>query len=191
MPSWGTKALLFVAAMALVFAAGFYRQATQDGEGVGFALNFPATAKAAGGMGARGTEGYVLVNTAHTGLIKRMLQPDVVSLSSHFVKNVGTTPRRIRIAAEGFQYPVTLESHEKAWNERTHTIDRVIPPGASAGMAAYVDLPKPLPSKPLIDDGALVVYDADSGAKLTSLPVRIIGLGGSASTGAGGDCCAQ
>jgi hypothetical protein len=185
----GKAALWFVVTVAMVFAVGFYRDAIGDGEAASFGLNYPATGKDVGGIGARGTEGYALVNLAHMGLLKKMTQPNVVEFSSHFVKNVGDEARRIRLEAEGFAYPVRWESNEATWDEEKREIGRPLQPGSMVTVHLFVTLPKPLPPGDTILDGKIVVYDADTDERLSALPVFVV-RNNAAATKAG-DCCGQ
>lgn len=183
----GRAVLWFVLTVAIVFAVGFYRESMNDGESVHFSINYPASGSDAGGMGARGAEGLVVVNVAHTGVVKHLLQPRVINLSTHWLHNAGDRPRRVRLEAEGFVYPVRWESTERTWDERTHSIGRVLPPGSNATVDWFVTLPDPLPEGDSIMAGAIVVLDADTGQRLTRLPIHIVA--NDAGAAKAGDCC--
>ena len=181
--------LLFLAAMAAAFSLGAYRNTMGDAESVHYSLNFPARGFAAGGEGAMGKSGHVIVNLANTGFIKQFLQPNEVNLSSHWVKNVGDKSRRIRLEAEGVQYPLKWDSIDKYWDERTRTIQRPLAPGESVTVDWELTLPRPLPDTDLIVDARIVVYDADTGDRLTAMPIRIVNSAAAAAKA--GDCCAE
>ncbi len=181
--------LWFALAMALAFGLGAWRVTMADGESVGFAVNYPASGGDAGGPGAMGNTGVVEMNVGNTGILKRIVQPDVVSLSSHWVRNVGDTPRRIRVAAEGFDYPIRWESHELTWDEETHSVGRLLDPDEAIGVELFVTLPWPYPADIYtLDQGKFTVYDADTGELLTALPISIVNTRFGAAKG--GDCCA-
>ncbi|MDH4139896.1 MAG: hypothetical protein OEV43_04930 [Coriobacteriia bacterium] len=182
------KLLWFAATVAIVFAVGSYRQFTQTGESVHFALNYPAEGQSAGGLGARGADGYLVVDVARTGLIKKILQPNVINLSTHWLHNAGDTPRRIRVSAEGFGYPIRWESTDKTWNEEQLEIGRTLDPGEDVTVDLFVTLPRPLPPGDVLASGDIVVHDADTGDRLTVFPVRIVR--GAAAAAEAGDCCA-
>jgi hypothetical protein len=184
-PKHSGKILWFVVTMAIVFAAGFYRQTIQTGESVHFSLNYPATGMQTGGLGAMGDTGKLVVEVAKVSPIKKLLQPNVFNLSTHWLRNVGDTPRRIRIELEGFDCPVRWESTDKTWDEKTHEIGRVLAPGDDVTVDWFVTLPRPLPEDDVIIDGAIVVLDAETGERLTEFPVKF--LGGEATVGEGGD----
>jgi hypothetical protein len=182
------KWLWFAVAVGVAFGLGAWRGTMADGESVHYAVNYPAEGKEAGGPGARGGTGFVVVNVAHTGLLKRITQPNVVNLSTHWLRNVGKKPLRIRLAAEGFTMPIRWDSLELAWDAENHSVSRPLAPGEAITVDWYVTLPRPIPITKVIDEGKLVVYDADTGKALTRLPIAIVN--GKVTTGAGGDCCA-
>jgi pimeloyl-ACP methyl ester carboxylesterase len=62
----GRYLLLFCAAMAAAFALGAFRNTMADAESVHYSLNFPASGTAAGGEGAMGKSGRVVVDLANT-----------------------------------------------------------------------------------------------------------------------------
>jgi hypothetical protein len=185
----GRYLLLFVAAMAAAFSLGALRTTMGDAESVHYSLNFPARGYAAGGEGAMGKSGHVIVNLGNTGFIKQLLQPNEVNLSSHWVKNVGETTRRIRLEAEGVQYPLKWGSIDKSWDERTLTLQRPLKPGESVTVDWDLTLPRPLPDEDIIVDARIVVYDADTGDRLTAMPIRIVNSAAAAVKA--GDCCAE
>ncbi|MDO8847494.1 MAG: hypothetical protein Q7W51_03805 [Coriobacteriia bacterium] len=181
------KVLWFIATMTVVFAAGYYRQTIQTGESVHFALNYPAEGDETGGLGALGADGKLVVQVEKVSPIKKLLQPNVFNLSSHWLRNVGDTPRHIRLELEGFNYPVRWESTDKTWDEETHSIGRILEPGEDVTVDWFVTLPRPVPTDDVIIEGAIVVIDADTGERLTVFPVKF--MGGDAVIGEGGDCC--
>jgi hypothetical protein len=185
----GRYLLLFCAAMAAAFALGAFRNTMADAESVHYSLNFPASGTAAGGEGAMGKSGRVVVDLANTGFIKQALQPNEVNLSSHWVKNVGDRPRRIRLEAEGVTYPLRWESMERSWDERTRTLGRVLAPGESVTVDWQLTLPRPVPTGVLVDSH-IVVFDADTGERLTELPIHIVNGAAAAAAAKAGDCCA-
>jgi hypothetical protein len=182
-------ALLFVVGLAAAFALGFFRSTMGDAESVHYSLNFPARGFAAGGEGAMGKSGHVIVNLANTGFIKQLLQPNEVNLSSHWVKNVGDKTRRIRLEAEGVQYPLKWGSIDKSFDESTLIVQRPLKPGESVTVDWDLTLPRPLPEDDIIVDARIVVYDADTGERLTAMPIRIVNS--AAAAVAAGDCCAE
>jgi hypothetical protein len=185
----GRYLLVFALGLVAAFALGFFRSTMGDAESVHYSLNFPARGFAAGGEGATGRSGHVIVNLANTGFIKALIQPNEVNLSSHWVKNVGEKTRRIRLEAEGVQYPLKWTSIDKSFDERTLTVQRPLKPGESVTVDWDLTLPRPLPEADIIVDARIVVYDADTGERLTAMPIRIVNSAAAAVQA--GDCCAE
>jgi hypothetical protein len=183
------RVALFALAMVAAFALGSWRSTMSDAESVHFAVNYPATGKDMGGPGAMGATGSVQVNVGNTGFLKKVAQPNVVNLSTHWLKNVSDAPLRIRVAAEGFKYPIRWDSLDVDWDEETHTVSRALRPEESITVDWFVTLPWPFPADTYtLDQGTFTVYDADSGERLTALPVSIVNSRFLAAKG--GDCCA-
>jgi hypothetical protein len=180
---------LFAVAVAAAFALGSWRSTMSDAESVHFAVNYPATGKEMGGPGAMGATGSVQVNVGNTGFLKGWVQPNVVNLSTHWLKNVSDTPLHIRVAAEGFKSPIRWDSLDVDWDEETHTVSRSLRPKEAITIDWYVTLPRPFPADTYtLDQGTFAVYNADSGERLTALPVAIVNSEFLAAKG--GDCCA-
>ena len=183
------KLSLFGLAMVVAFALGAWRGNMSDAESVHFAVNYPASGKDAGGPGAMGATGSVRVNVGNNGFLKSWAQPNVVNLSTHWLKNVSDRPMRIRVAAEGFKYPIRWDSLDVDWDEQTHSVSRALRPDESVTVDWFVTLPRPFPADVFtLDRGTFAVYDADSGQRLTALPISIVNSGFAAAQG--GDCCA-
>jgi hypothetical protein len=168
---WIRTGLFFGVAIVFVFALGWYRAGISDAD---FSLNYPAQGTRAGGVGAMGKEGVVVVNLANTGLIKRLVQPNVVNLSSHWLRNVGDRPRRVSIEMSGMPYPVRWDSTERTWNETSHAIGRSLAPSSTATVDWFITLPDKLPAADTIVDARIVVRDSETGEQLTVLPLKIV-----------------
>lgn len=187
-------AAFFAAALVFVLGLGWYRAAISDAESVHFALNYPASGTAAGGVGAMGKDGIVVVNLADTGVLKRMVQPNLINLSSHWLRNVGTRPRRVSLEITGTSYPVRWESNEKTWEPATHTIGRSLAPSSTATVDWYIELPDRLPPGDVLVDARILVRDTADMSVLTSLPLKVVKNNAAArkaveAARAGGDCC--
>jgi len=128
----------------------------------------------AGGLVAWGTEGAIRVDLGKAGLLKRMLQPWVVSLSSHWIRNVGQLERRIRLELDACGLPVRWETFEAAWDPASHATTRAIPPGGTFSMDWVLDVPPARRASPILCVGALRVFDAETGALLTELPLTLV-----------------
>jgi len=173
--------------IALVFALGAYNKAIASGERGSFVMNFPATGKAAGGPSPRALTGTVIIPLDNAGVIKRAVQPGVIEVASHVVTNVGGKPQRIRFETVGFTAETEPHSRDRAWNPATGEIERDLAPGASVDYGLLVKLPDPLPNRSVPVSGTIYVVDAQSGARLSALPVFFQRSGFPQSAG---DCCA-
>lgn len=182
-----TQAVLWgVVGASLVFVLGAYGGSIAGGERGSFTMNFPAEGKECGGPNPRELTGSIAVPVDSAGAIKRAVQPHVVEVASHVVRNVGETPRYISFVTSGFPEGTEYHSRDKAWNERTHAIEREISPGEAVDFGLLVRLPDPLPAKPVLVDGLIAVVDTESGERISELPVRIVRSGAAA---VAGECC--
>lgn len=202
---WRTRGRpLAAAAAGLVIALllAVWRADISAAESVHFSLNIPeaAAGHVPGGMGATGREGRILVDLARMGTPKRLLQPALLNLSSHWVKNVGAEPLRVRLAlveaAPPAYGPVPIEwsSTERSFDPVTHDLGRVLEPGDSVSVDWEFRLPARAYAGPSDEASASIAWtgvlearDADTGVVLTRLPITI----GRLLTGATGGavCC--
>jgi hypothetical protein len=176
-----------LAGVAVVCLLGAYGGTVAAGERGGFTMNFPASGREAGGPSPRELTGVVVVSLDRAGIVKRLVQPSVVEVASHVVRNVGTVPRRIRFEAEGFGDEIEWHSRDRAWNPNTHEIERDIAPGEAVDFGLLVQVPKPLTPSAVPLQGAIRILDARNGTLLSTLPVRFVRSG----MAQGGDCCEQ
>ncbi len=179
--------LWVVVGLALVFALGAYNKSISAGERGGFVMYYPAKGKEAGGPSARALTGTVVVPLGSQGFIKRLLQADTIEVASHTVINKGDSARRIRFEATGFPQDVEWHSRDRAWNPRTHEIERDLPPGSAVDLSLMVRLPDPLPSRAVPASGTITVVDARTGERLSALAVYFQQSGFPMT---GGECCA-
>lgn len=167
--------MVFIATFFIALLFGYYRQTLSQAESVHFSLNFPAKALSeVGGLGPRGHEGIVQVNLANIGLLKRLIQPNVVNLSSHWIKNTSHRPMRIKIYLINCDYPIHTSTPEKCWNEVTRTFERSINPGEMVSMDWNITIPDQFMTEKYILDAGVTVVDADTGNQISYLPVKII-----------------
>ncbi len=194
--TWG----LALAGFAFAIAFGMWAQSlfTQS-ELVHFSVNYPSTGSSAekmsccnlggpwsrdrdadwneyvsGGVLTWGEEGEIAVDVGKQGLLKRLIQPSFVSLSSHWMRNVGTQPYFIRLDMDMCGMDLDWETFERDWDPVTKTSTRVIEPGDTYNMDWYFHIPPQLRSRPVVCEGLLTVYDAETDERLTELPIRIL-----------------
>ena len=157
---------------ALVITLGAYAGSISGGERGGFVMNFPAEGLEVGGPSPRALTGSIEIPLESAGFIKRAFQPSVVEVASHMVSNVGDVPRRIRFEAVGFKDSLEMHSRDRAWNRETGEIEREIGPGEAVDFGMIVHLPDPLAAVNIPVKGTIAIYDAETGEKLSELPVR-------------------
>ena len=187
--------------VGLLFAVGFGRWAQSlfvVSELVHFSVNFPSDGRAetmsccdiggpwareheadwndypAGGVLAYGDEGALVMDIGREGWIKRALQPYFISISSHWLRNVGTQPYRIQLEMEMCGMDLEWLTFESAWDPVTHTSTRSIEPGKSFNMDWFFTIPPELRHQPVVCEGELRIVDADSKLLLTEMPIKIL-----------------
>jgi hypothetical protein len=129
---------------------------------------------ASGGLLTWGEEGQIVVDVGQQGLIKRTLQPNFLSLSSHWIRNVGTQPYQIRIEMDMCGMDLEWETFERDWDPVGHTSTRAINPGDTYNMDWYFRLSEQDRNRSVICDGQLSLFDAQTGSLLTELPIKIV-----------------
>jgi hypothetical protein len=190
-----------LALLGLVFAVGFGKWAQSlftKSELMHFSVNFPSEGRAetmsccnvggpwsrehdpdwneypSGGLLAYGDEGALVVDVGQQGFLKRLLQPNLISISSHWLRNVGTQPYRIRIEMDMCDLEMEWLTFERDWDPVTQTSTRDIEPGDTYNMDWFFTLTPDQRNRSVICDGELRLVDAGSGDLLTDLPVRIV-----------------
>lgn len=130
-----------------------------------------------GGLLAYGEEGALVVDVGQQGFLKRTLQPNYISISSHWLRNVGTQPYRIRLEMDMCDLEMEWLTFERAWDQAAQSSTRHIEPGDTFNMDWFFTIPDGQRSQAVICDGELRVLDAERGDLLTDLPVRIVNSG--------------
>lgn len=127
-----------------------------------------------GGVLVWGTEGCIVLDVGKEGLLKRTLQPGLINLSTHWLRNVGTKPYQIRLDMDMCGMELEWETHEAAWDAETRTSTRKIEPGKVFNMDWYLHIPPELFDQAVVCEGQLAVFDAETDLQLTMLPIKII-----------------
>jgi hypothetical protein len=194
----GTYALALV---GFLFAIGFGKWAQSlftKSELMHFSVNFPSEGRAEtmsccdvggpwaqsygddwndypeGGLLAYGEEGALVVDVGQQGWLKRTLQPNLISISSHWLRNVGTQPYRIRLEMEMCDLETEWLTFERDWDQATQTSTRYIEPGDTFNMDWFFKIPLEQFHQSMICDGELRIIDSESATLLTDLPVQIV-----------------
>jgi hypothetical protein len=195
MKTWG------LALLGLAFAVGFGLWAQSlftVSELVHFSVNFPSDGRAetmaccnvggpwerdhgpdwddypSGGLLAYGEEGALVIDVGRQGVLKRILQPNYLSISSHWIRNVGTQPYQIRLQMEMCGMELEWLTFERDWDPVTKTSTRLIEPGDTYNMDWFFTVPAEDRDQSLICEAQLSVFDAQSDALLTAMPIKII-----------------
>jgi len=180
-----------VVGVTVALALGAYGKSIGAAERGGFVMNYPATGTECGGASAKALTGSITVPLGTAGIIKSVLQPNVIEVASHSVRNVGDVPRRIRFEVSGFETTagvpaeIVWHSRDKAWNPATHEIDRDIAPGQAVDFGLEMTLPEALPVVRVPLKGDILVRDAVTDELLSSLAVKFERV----ALPVGGDCC--
>ena len=127
-----------------------------------------------GGVLTWGTEGKVVVDVGNQGWLKQTLQPDFVSISTHWIRNVGQQPYQIRLDMDLCGMDLEWETFEANWDQATKTSTRFIQPGEVFNMDWYFHIPVEYRDRSTICEGKLAIFDAQSQDLLTELPINII-----------------
>ena len=127
-----------------------------------------------GGLLAWGEENRVLFDVGRQGWIKRLVQPNFITISSHWMRNVGTQPFRIRLEMDMCDLETEWDTFERDWDPVTHTSTRYIEPGKLFNMDWFFRITPEQRQRDVLCDGKLSVFDADAGTLLSELPISII-----------------
>jgi hypothetical protein len=190
-----------LALLGFIFAIGFGKWAQSlftKSELMHFSVNFPSEGRAetmscctiggpwarehdadwndypSGGLLAYGEEGALVVDLGQQGLLKRTIQPNFISISSHWLRNVGSQPYRIRIEMDMCDLPLEWVTFERDWDPVTKTSTRFVEPGDTFNMDWFLTISPEQRQQSTVCAGELRILDAASGDLLTDLPVQIV-----------------
>ncbi len=127
-----------------------------------------------GGLLVWGREGRITVDLGGQGILKRLAQPDVLTVSSHWLRNIGVRPYRICLGFDACGMPVTWDTFERDWDNDSRCATRQLSPGETFNMDWILRIPEPRRRRRIICESHIDVIDADSGGLLTRFPVSII-----------------
>jgi len=127
-----------------------------------------------GGMMVWGREGAVVVDIGKQSFLKHAAQPWEITLATYWIRNVGTTPRKIRLDLDMCGAPLEWVTFEREWDQATQTTTRDIPPGTTFAMDWHIHVPENRRGLETICQGGLNIFDARTGRLLTHLPIEII-----------------
>lgn len=125
-----------------------------------------------GGLLAFGRQGRVVVDIGKRNFLKEIFQPNVLALSSHWIRNVGTTSRRICIHADFCEFKTSLVTFEKNWDPLTNCATRAIEPKELFNMDWIVRFPES-DKRPIYCEGKITIVDQQTNKPLTVFPITI------------------
>jgi len=127
-----------------------------------------------GGLLAWGRENEITVDLGRRGMLKQIFDSSKLLMSSHWIRNIGVRPYRIRVELFLCDMPQTRVTFEKHWDDTKLETTRNISPGGTFNLDWIVTLTPDWKKRSNLCRGNLNITDADSGDRLTALPVRII-----------------
>lgn len=136
----------------------------------------------------------ITIDLQARGILKNLLQPQLEGLSTHWIYNLGTKPVKIRLNLANVPSDLQVDWEVNSgfeYDEATHTFLTPLKPGGSIpnlGIDWIFHIPAYYMDEPVIYDGGLQVIDANTGAVLTFIPIKIVN-GGASSSGSAGGCC--
>ena len=188
-------AVAFLAMFAVTIVASSYAADFGKHEMVHFWLAFPAGTvikpTVLRGPGPPIALTPLTIDLDQRGVLKNLLNPSIEAISTHWIYNYGKKPVRIGLDLVNCTFPVIWEVGANfPYDPETRTFTQPLMPGQSIpnlGIDWIFKIPPSLMYSPVIYDGGLVIFDADTGETLTFLPIKIV-RGSDVSSG-GANCC--
>lgn len=190
------KAIIaFVTMLAITIYAGAYSSALSRSEIVHFWVAVPAgnvtSPMVARGAGPPINLAPISIDLDRRGVLKNWLSPDIEAISTHWIYNVGKRPVKVQMELVNCSIPVKWEVNANfEYNPDNHTFTQPLMPGQSIpnlGIDWIFQIPAYYMDERVIYDGGLMIKDANTGALLTFIPIKIVRGGGETSGGA--SCC--
>ncbi len=172
----------FVFALLITLYSGVYSQDLSKSEIVHFWIAAPAGNITKPitiiGVGPPISMAPLVIDLDQRGILKKILNPNIEAISTHWIYNVGKKPIRIKLELIEPPYPVIWEV-KAAWpyDPETHTFTKPLPPGMGIPKLS-IDwifiIPDYYMDEKIIYDGGLLVIDADTNEVLTFLPIKFV-----------------
>jgi hypothetical protein len=167
---------------ALIFGSSFYAKSTLNPTELShFFVPFPA-GKIARPMTVKQLDGSgifvrpIVINVDQRGILKRILNPAVEGLSTHWLDNIDTKPHRIGLKFTNVNMEVEWDVHAGIpWDPETKTFEVPIGPGERVpdlGVDWLFFFTPEIMAQDVWYDGSLLVYDADTNESLTTIPIK-------------------
>ncbi|MDD4859678.1 MAG: hypothetical protein PHR56_05680 [Dehalococcoidales bacterium] len=118
----------------------------------------------------------ITINVDQRGILKRIFNPAVEGLSTHWLDNIDSKPHRIGMKFTNVTFEVEWDVNAAIpWDDAKHEFEVAVGPGErirDLGVDWLFFFPPEVRAKDVWYDGSLVVYDADTGETLTTIPIK-------------------
>jgi len=119
----------------------------------------------------------ITIDVSKRGILKRIFNPRVEGLSTHWLDNIDSKAHRIGMKFTNTEN-ITVEWDVNAaipWNDETHQFEQTVGPGErirDLGVDWLFFFPDEVRAQDIWYQGTLVIYDADTNEPLTIIPVK-------------------
>ncbi len=163
--------MFFICALFVTLGSSYYSAHLGKSEMFHFWVFFPA------GRGPPASPIEIHVN--QQGFLKRILDPWVVALSTHWIINTGDKPYIVGLQLVNCTFPVEWEVNAGIpWDPETKSFTQPLGPGESVpylGIDWFFHVPKEIRPQRIWYDGGLAVIDSETGDTLSFIPITIYG----------------
>lgn len=178
----------FATTLFFTLGASAYALQLSQTESISFYIATPAgnvtDARVVKGTGPPISMAPIALDLDQRGILKKLIQPDLQSIGTKNIYNLGEKPVRIRLELLDCGIPVKWNVKSGIpYDKETHTFTAPLAPGKSIpGLSIewIFSIPGDDPSFIVKPNGAVVVYhgglrvtDADTGETLTFIPITI------------------
>ncbi len=174
--------LAFAVVVALVVGSGLYTKSVLNAsELVHFFVPFPAgkitrPMTVSSPLGGSIFTRPITINVEQRGVLKKLLNPAIEGLSTHWLTNIDSKPHRIGLKFSNLNVPVDWEVGAGIpWDPATKTFGQAIGPGESIkdlGVDWLFHFPDEVRAQQVWYEGSLIVFDADTNETLTTIPIK-------------------
>ncbi len=185
--------ITFIVVAGLVVGSGIYtKNVLNASELVHFFIPFPAgrvvkPTTVTSPTGERIFTRPISINVNERGVLKKLLNPEIEGISTHWLTNIDTKPHRIGMKFTNVNVPLDWEvGGAIPWDAETKTFSAAIGPGESIkdlGVDWLFHFPSEVRSQGVWYEGTLIVFDADTNEDLTIIPIKFTTGGNNESTG--------
>ena len=163
--------IFFICALCITLGSSYYSAHLAKSEIVHFWVFFPA------GRGPPASPLEIYVNDQ--GFLKRILNPWMIALSTHWIINTGDKPYIVGLRLVNCTIPVEWEVNAGIpWDHETKTFTQPLEPGEGVpylGIDWIFHIPKEIRPQRIWYDGGLAVIDSETGETLSFIPITIYG----------------